>query len=416
LHIIHQFLPDHVGGTEHYARSLALAQRRSGHQVALFCRRSNAGQRLHRESFEGLPVYRAVSGHSTPTRRFRSTLVDPFLADCLADVIAEARPELVHIHHLMGLPASTLLASDLTAPLIVTLHDYWWVCANTQLFTDYGGQVCEGPRLWLNCARCGLARVGAGAAWPLSPLPALLFAWRAAILRRLVPQVAAWIAPTAFVRDWHVAHGFPTGRLHVIGHGLEPLSPDLLSRVASREEERAHHFVYVGGLSRQKGVHVLIEAFNNLPEAARLTIAGDETAFPGYCTDLRRRAKHPGIHFAGRLDRAAVWELLAAADALVVPSLWYETASLVVQEGFAAGIPVVVSGHGALAERVRHGVDGLHFPPGDVAALCRTLQRLSGEPGLLPCLRQNIRPVRTIDEHEGQVAAVYCQTLAQRRA
>ena len=403
LHILHQYLPDHVGGVELYTQAVAHAQRQRGHKPVIFCRRSGSGRRLERTVEDSLPIYRAVSGPFTPAGRFRATLGHRFLARCLHEVMDQAQPDLIHIHHLMGLPVRPLL--DAPAPLVVTLHDYWWLCANAQLITDYDGAVCDGPRRGrLNCARCGLARSGAGAAWPLAPLLAPAFARRAALLRRLWPHVAAWIAPTRFVADWYTAHGLPADRIHVIGHGIE-LPPALAPTVP--DGRGANRFLYIGGLSKQKGVHVLVDAFNGMPPAARLTIAGDETAFPDYCADLRARAAHPGIRFVGRLTREQVWRTLAQSDVLVVPSLWYETASLVIQEAFAAGVPVIAADHGALSERVRHGIDGFLVPPGDAAALRAALQRLAAEPELLARLRANVPPPMDMDEHVARLEGVY---------
>jgi glycosyltransferase involved in cell wall biosynthesis len=417
LHILHQFLPDHVGGTEHYVHTLALAQQQANHEVVLFYRRSGQGQQLQRDMVDGLPVYQAINGPIAPARRFLGSLRDPFLSRCLVQVLHDARPDLVHVHHLMGLPAQTLLGDALTTPLVVTLHDYWWICANAQSLTDYSGQVCDGPRWWLNCARCGLARVGMGAAWPLSPFVAPAFAWRAAVLRRLRRRVAAWIAPTGFVRDWYVSRGLPAQRMHVVGHGIEAPPPESLEQAAVKETgEGASHVSYVGGLAQQKGVHILVDAFSDLPHTVRLTIAGDETAFPEYCADLHRRASHPGIVFVGRLDRTDVWRLLAQSDIVVIPSLSYETASLVVQEAFAVGTPVIASNHGALAETVQHEVNGLLFPPGDSVALRQTLQRLMTEPSLLSRLRQGISPPMDMATHVARIEDIYQQVLGLHKA
>ncbi len=437
LHVVHQYFPDHVGGTEHYVRTLSWSQMQKGHQVAIFCRRSGSGQHLDltKESIgkvragdsgslgtavggsggssDSIQVYRAVNGPFSPIGRFRSTLGDRFLAGCLSRTVSEVQPDLVHIHHLMGLPVNALANDEPASPLVVTLHDYWWVCANAQLITDYDGQVCEGPRRWQNCARCGLARAGMGQAF--APFVVPLFVRRAAVLRRLMPRVAAWIAPTAFVANWHSAHGFPAERMHIVGHGIELPAENTLQApraVLGQNGRPANNFAYIGGLAHQKGVHVLIDAFNALPPSARLTIAGDETAFPDYCARLRSRAAHPGIEFAGRLDREGVWQKLNQADILVVPSLWYETSSLVVQEAFATGTPVVAADHGALTERVHHGTDGLLTPPGDVSALRSVLQRLMDEPSLLAQLRSGIKPVTDMAQHERQMEQVYQQVLA----
>jgi glycosyltransferase involved in cell wall biosynthesis len=228
----------------------------------------------------------------------------------------------------------------------------------------------------------------------------------------LATSVAVWVAPTSFVADWHAEQGLPRERIQVVGHGIEMPSQETKTRDVTPEGKwGAARFAYVGGLSPQKGVHVLIEAFNELPEVARLTIAGDESAFPHYSAGLRGQACHPGIRFAGRLDRAAVWKVMANADALIVPSLWYETASLVIQEAFAVGTPVIAADHGALAERVRHGIDGLLLPPGDATALREAMQRLMGDAVLLAELRRGIRPVTTISQHLQQIEHLYLQVL-----
>jgi glycosyltransferase involved in cell wall biosynthesis len=219
------------------------------------------------------------------------------------------------------------------------------------------------------------------------------------------------MALTAFVANWHLAYGFPASRMHVVPQGIR-LPPRDAAQPPGENGRPASSFAYIGGLARQKGVHVLIDAFNQLPPSARLRIVGDETAFPDYCAHLRSRAVHPGIEFVGRLDRDGVWQTLGQTDVLVVPSLWYETSSLVVQEAFATGTPVVAANHGALAERVQHGTNGLLTPPGDGLALQRTLQRLMDEPGLLARLRSGIQPVVELAQHLHGVERVYRQVLA----
>ena len=57
-----------------------------------------------------------------------------------------------------------------------------------------------------------------------------------------------------------------------------------------------------------------------------------------------------------------------------MPSIWWENAPLVIEEARAAGRPVICSGIGGMAERVADGVDGLHVPPGDAAALAETMR------------------------------------------
>ncbi len=74
--------------------------------------------------------------------------------------------------------------------------------------------------------------------------------------------------------------------------------------------------------------------------------------------------------------------LMAEIDWVVMPSIWWENAPLVIQEAFQHRRPPIVSGIGGMAEMVRDGVDGLHVRPGDPAALAAALRRAMDETGL----------------------------------
>jgi glycosyltransferase involved in cell wall biosynthesis len=402
LHLVHQYLPEYVGGTERYTRSLAHALARRGHTVAVFYRRSAPGRGLAQREEDGVRVWAVHDGAVTPTSRFLATFRSPYVARAFERVLDAVQPDLVHVQHLMGLPVALLGALRRRGiPFVVTLHDYWWVCANAQLVTNDTQALCDGPGPGPfpgNCARCALARAGHPRLWPARLPMAALLAGRNALLRRALRRAAALVAPTAFVRDWYRAHGAPDDSLAVIGHGIPPW-PDVAPVLS-----RGARFAYIGGLAWQKGVHVAVAAAADLD--AELWIAGDASFDPAYVRRLRALAG-PNTRFLGRLRHAEVWATLAQIDALLVPSLWYETFSLIVREAFAMGVPALVSDWGALAEAVRDGVDGLRLPPGDVAAWHAAMQRLAADPALRARLRSNVRPPMTLAEHVDRIVALY---------
>jgi glycosyltransferase involved in cell wall biosynthesis len=408
LHVVHQYLPEHVGGTELYTQMLARHQASQlGHDVAVFFPTARGGVPPSDEA--GVRHFAVEVRERNRQDVFLATWRQHELAEAFATTLAAVRPDVVHVQHLMGLPATLATAiREAGLPYVVTLHDYWYPCANAQLVTNYDQTLCDGPHWWLNCAHCALARAGHGERGWLRPVLAPLMAHRSFLLRRVLAGAAAVIAPTRFVRDTYTRLSMPTDSLRVVSHGIQ-LPPEVsASSVPEKHGRDDLHLLYVGSIAWQKGVHVLVEAMNRLPAGVRLTLFGDASAYPDYAAMVQAAAKHPGIRFAGQASRDRLWQtLLDEADVLVVPSVWYETAALVVQEAFAAGVPVVASGLGALAERVQHGVDGLLFPPGDAGALCATLLRLVEDEALLPRLRQGIQPVRTIAEHAADVQAVY---------
>jgi glycosyltransferase involved in cell wall biosynthesis len=367
---------------------------------------------LLRDNWDGVPVFRAIAGRNSAPAIFLTTFGHPFLQHAFAETLNATAPDLVHIHHLMGLPASIpRLIQESGLPVLATLHDYWFLCPNAQLLTNYNQSVCSGPRLGLNCARCTAARLEQPALNLGAPIIAGVMNWRAHLLRQAISAVDTFIAPTAFVRDLFVQKGLiPAEQVVHIPHGIATQGVQARS---SQTDGAPLRVAYLGSISWQKGVHVLLEAVLQLdPSRVTLAIYGDLTTFPRYTQQLTDQAAgRPNISFTGSVRRAQVWEALARTDILVVPSIWYETAALVIQEAFAAGVPVVASRLGALQERVRHGLDGYLFPPGDSEALATILAQLAADRKHLAQLQAKIQPVFTIKQHVEKVLALY-QSLA----
>jgi len=404
LHLVHQYLPEQVGGTELYTHWVTRSLAGHGQDVAIFYRRYATGTGLDYRTDGDRQVWAVWSGQMSPRDRFLATFKESFILDAFCQVLDRFQPELVHIQHLMGLPVSLVdQLRQRNLPYVITLHDYWWVCANAQLVTNYSQQLCDGPKLYLNCARCALARSGQPQLWPA--LPALIgpLAWRNRLLWRVMHTAHKLIAPSEFMRNWYEAQGIPTDKLQLIPHGLD--SPPRRAK-QTRKSSSLLRFAYIGGLSWQKGVHVLLDAFKGVDDQAELWVAGDESADPGYVSSLRALAS-PNVRFLGKLTREAVWDTLYQVDVVVVPSMWYEAFSFIVSEAFAAGVPVVASRLGPLAYRVHDGVDGLLVPPDDSQSLQNALTRFFEEPGLLPKLQAGIGPVRTVEEHAVEIEALY---------
>ncbi len=419
LHVVHQYPPEYLGGTELYTQTVAQALSQRGHTVAVFTRKEGVGMGHAHRLEEEVDVHIAWNGSLTPARRFLATFGAGDITGVFAQVLDAFQPDLIHVQHGMGM--STGLFEHIRRreiPFIITLHDFWWVCANAQLITNYSGAICDGPALWLNCARCALARGRSPAFWPALPAVAAMLARRSVRLKQFLNGAARLIAPSAFVKDWYAEHGAPPDRITVLKHGIDPPSwgEGALTKWpgGSADAARPRRFLYAGGLAWQKGVHVLLDAFTATPGPAQLWIAGDENFAPEYSRQLRATAEtDPGrrVRFLGKLSRAEIWDVLAQVDAVVAPALWYETFSLIVHEAFAAGVPVIASSLGALAEAVTHERDGLLVEPGVADAWQRALHRAIHEPELLAELRRNIRPPLSLNEHIDRLQALYVEAV-----
>lgn len=418
LLVSHKYPPHALGGVEVYTHNLAQALQ-ARHQVAVFFRhdepqavpfafedREEDGLLVRQVSCKPKGLAASVAGE------FFGTFLNRSIEDSFSQFVRLFRPDLIHVQHVMALSARLLpLAAQTGLPVVLTLHDYWFLCANSQLIWP-DGQICQGKAGGMNCVRCAAAaRFPSPLVRWLRPGLAPLFLIRDRIVGEAARQAHWFISPSRFLIDRYVQAGFPADRFSYLENGIRT---DRIQSVAWQPRQGPLRVTFLGSLAWQKGAHVLAEAFAGLPEgAARLRIWGDPALFPDYVQRVQALLPPTGAELMGRVPNEWVGQVLADSDVVVVPSLWYENSPVVIQEARAAGVPVVTSGHGALAEKVRDGVDGLHFAPGDAQALQRVLQRLLDEPELLPALRAGIAEPTDMGDHVRQLETEYYRMISR---
>lgn len=210
-----------------------------------------------------------------------------------------------------------------------------------------------------------------------------------ALRGRLMTRIKSWICSKASAigaASTSLAEVLPdtTTPVEVIpmGVNIEDIQTDV-----GRPSPEPGRVLFIGRLASKKGIPVLLRATARIPRAT-VVVGGDGPD----ASDLRALAAELGIearvHFPGRLSRTAVKDELRNAAVLVVPSLVaddgdQDTTPLVMSEAMAAGVPVIVSELGGLAEQVEEGVSGLLAPPGDVDGLTSALHWALDHPGEL---------------------------------
>ncbi len=163
--------------------------------------------------------------------------------------------------------------------------------------------------------------------------------------------------------------------------------------LTSARRDAVLRFVFVGWITREKGVFELLEAFARLhrdvPDA-RLTFAGGGRDLEELRAEVRRAGLEAAISTPGWVDRDTVRTLLAEAEAFVLPS-HFEGLPNAMLEAMAAELPVVVTPVGSVPDVIEDGENGLLVPPKAPAALERALRRLIAEPTLARRLGQRAR-------------------------
>lgn len=453
LLVLHFFLPRHSAGTEVYTDSIARALRERGHDVHLFFTEkvlSRHNYTLERREWHGIPCH--VLTNNLLYESFDETFSNPEVERQFRVVLDETKPDVVHVQHLMllsmGLPA---IAKERGIPVLMTLHDFFLACARFGQLLEHGERVCSGPEP-KKCANCmadfkfaqtkfqqrmisairwtknvagfdlapvvdvlrGLPLVRGGGSEPENSTPgeaadrarrarvdtfAPLFKRRAKAFLALARHVDRFLAPSRTVREGMTAFGLSKRKIHVLPLGIE-MPPHAERR---RREHDDVVFGFIGTLAPHKGVHVAIEAMRYMKGHGRLLVFGRRDYYPDYVARLEQLAQGLNVELKGPVPRRDLVKAFAQIDVLVVPSIWFENFPIVIQEARSAGVPVVASNLGGMAEAVRHDVDGLLFPPGDAKALARAFAVLVQDRAAIERMREAAPVPLTLAAHVDRV-------------
>jgi exopolysaccharide biosynthesis WecB/TagA/CpsF family protein len=311
-------------------------------------------------------------------------------------ILAAFRPDVLHVHNTFARvsPSIHWAAARAGIPVVQTLHNFRLLCVQAMFLRQ--GRVCEdclGRLPWRGVARnCyrGSRLQSAGLATAIGAHRAL------GTYRR---TVARYIALTAFCRDKFIEGGLPGSRIAV--------KPNFVD-IARAPESPRRGGLFVGRLSPEKGIHVLLEALRELP-GITLDVIGDGP-------ERDRVAAHPQINLLGWLAPAAVYARMREAAYLVMPSVWYENFPRTLVEAFASGLPVVASRIGSLAELVDHGRTGLVFEPGAARDFARHVAWAEAFPAKMRAMGENARDkyerAFTPEKNYDQLMAIYDDAMA----
>ena len=436
LHVPFGYYPDPVGGTEVYVADLVKTLRRLGVEGAIAAPALGDGPRVYEH--DGTPVYRFDVGPVTTVADLYGE-GDPVSAAAIERTLVETRADVLHLHAFTTAASlrAVRAARRRGATVAFTYHTPTASCVRGTLLRD-GVEPCDGELLEQRCASCllesrgasepvrsVLSRVppalgtGAGAAglsgrWITALRARELTRARHSAFRQLLRESDAVIAVCEWVRSLLLRAGAAPSRLMLSRQGTSPW-PEAPTRPHADGTLR---LVFIGRMHPTKGVHMVVKALASKP-ALRATLdihgvtQGDDAV--EYRSELLRlTANDPRIRFRDPLPAADIVPTIALYDATVVPSQWLETGPLTVLESFAAGIPVLGSDLGGIAELVRHDRDGWLVPYADEEAWAAALERFATDPSLVRRLAAQVpRPRSTLDVGRDMVS-VYEAIAATR--
>jgi glycosyltransferase involved in cell wall biosynthesis len=332
----------------------------------------------------------------------RQTLWSRRTIDEVSALIQSFRPDVIHAHNTLPLisPALYWAASRAGVPVVQTLHNFRLLCPQAMFLR--AGKVCEdclGHLPWRGVTRACYR----GSAAQSAVVAAMLTMHRA--LGTYQHKVTRFIALNEFCRRKFIDGGLPAERIAVKGNFVDFAAPPVTERSG---------FLFVGRLSAEKGLAVLIKAWT---QVAHGTDAGGDAALrvAGTGPESALLAGLPGLTALGALSGDEVQAQMQKSMALVMPSVWYENFPRTLVEAFAGGLPVIASRLGAMAELVEDGVTGLLFAPGDADDLARKLAWAQTNPARMAAMGRNARlkyeAEFTAERNYTQLMSIYADAI-----
>jgi glycosyltransferase involved in cell wall biosynthesis len=296
-------------------------------------------------------------------------------------LLEDIQPDVVHFHHILnfGIEAIAHVRDILPqAKIVLTLHEYLPICHHYgQMVTPQDRALCtqSSPN---RCHRC----------FPeISPADFFL---RRMYIRRFFDLVDQFVAPSEFLASRYREWGLPVEKLQVVENVLPRKKVPLTERSAETKSGPLR-IGFFGQVSALKGINVIFDTAELLEFREEANVAfevyGDASGQPAeFQAEFKARLQKVGhnVKYMGSYEQARVDALMRSVDAVIVPSIWWENSPIVIQEARRNRVPVLCSNVGGMAEKVRDGVDGIHFPVGSALGLAALLENIASNRALLP--------------------------------
>lgn len=437
LFLLNHFLPAQVAGTEVYTWALAKSLQQKGHDVSIIIPNYDSDsddEYVH----DGLQVSRYAEPN-TIDRKLISGKRPPDGIEAFELLVKKENPDLVNIMELnpssgIGLYHLEILHA-LKIPIVVTLHLASYSCyTGTLMFKNV--EPCDGVIRIGKCTRCALSRFPINSFTQellyVSSMPLLglnintsnlnakagtAFSYPFVIenLRTRLHLIANYSSRIIVLADWFkkvlLANEVPEEKIVMISQGL-PYGVTQVPVQISKDYSGPLRLMYMGRIYPAKGLQILLEATESLQEDDfNIDIYGANN-YTVFLEQLKEKTlQKTNVHWKGTLAQKDVVSTIRLYDAVVVPSIVCEMAPLLIQEAFAAGVPVVGSNVQGISEQIQDEHNGLLFKMGSATELKTLLQNLVTDRSILKRLSANIQLPKSFDKVSRETLSLYESVL-----
>lgn len=391
------------GGAESYLLDIEKKLQSEGHQVAIF---SMKHPKNSPSVWEKYFVSRLSfnEGSLLDKIRYPFRLFYSFEAKRKFEkLVKDFQPDVIHIHNIYHQISPSILpvAKKYGIPVYMHLHDYKLICPNYQLFNK--GEICY------DCAapnyfRC-IPKRCVNNSLPRSIGATLEMWFHHSILKIYEKNVDCYIAPSKCMKDICVRFGVPEKKIVVLYNFIFTSE----NFVSIKETNIKSYLGYIGRLSDEKGIDILLQALALVDENIILKIAGEG---PARVTLEKLRddlGLNKRVEFMGKLSGSSLDDFSSQMTTMIIPSIWLENMPFSVLEALSKGKIVIASNIGGLPELITDQKNGFLFEPGNPQDLAKII---SGLPQIdiekVSQEAKNSVASFNIDQHYQSLLKIFC--------
>lgn len=391
------------GGSEKYYFELGDLLKKHGHQIAFFSMKSDKNLKTKEKEY----FVDEIDLNTGSKLKALDVIYSKENKIRMLQAIDEFKPDIIHLNNFQRQLSESIVeaANEKNIPIVFTAHDVQAVCPAITML-DNNKQICELCKngKYFNCIKKRCVKN--------SMLKSILAAAEGKFYRvkKVYNKKIDWIiTPSEFYKQKMIEDGIEEKHITAIHNFIELDKYDL-------ETQDDGYGLYIGRLSKEKGILNLIEAFSNIKDR-RLYIAGDGPERERIESIIKEKNLKDRITLLGYINQEEVKEYLRKARFVVVPSIWYENCPYSVMETLAIGKPVIGANIAGIPELVKDKVNGLLYKYDSISDLEVKMKRLYENPELAKQYGENAKKI-AIDnygkeKYYNQVIDIYNKVLKE---
>jgi glycosyltransferase involved in cell wall biosynthesis len=350
------------GGSERYLFEVGDMLRKAGHTVMPFSMQDEANTHSRYEKY----FAQKVDVNKFSLRDIVKFFYNYDAVKKLEILIKKERPDIAHLHNIYHQlsPAIIKVLKKNNIPVVMTLHDYKIICPNYKLYANnrYCTE-CQGGK-YFNCLKNKCLKDSY-----LKSLMAMVEAYLNNKILKYYGLVDQFISPSYYLRDRCVEFGMTKKKIKVLPNFIDTEKFQPQDNI-----QKEDYLLYFGRLSAEKGIETAVKAMGLIADKKlRLKVVGSGPEYGRLKDIIETMQLGDCVTLTGPKYGDELKNIISAAKAIIIPSLWPENMPFSLLESLASGQIVIASRVGGMPEIIKDQENGFLFEAGNAGALAQKI-------------------------------------------